>query len=208
MARQCKKERRCGKCGEVGHEYKDCGEKEKCHYCGGEHRTGYRGCERVRLEEVVQGIKRKEGVTYAEALKKGKEMAGGREEVRGGTEEGREEEGVVARVVRREMVKVIGALEEIRVEMRRGMEEAVKQGREEVMGQVEEKMREERRKMVVFVAGVVNAVLKGDRGKLEERVRLVVKAGGCHLGEKGLKWEEVYRELGAEAGVGAGSVRR
>ena len=206
MARQCRREKRCGKCGEVGHDFKGCEGKEKCYHCGGEHSTGFRGCERYKLEVVVQDIRKREGVTYAQAVRRGKEMAGEREEVVGGAEVGREEDGMVARVVRREMVKVTEALEEIRGEMRRGLEEVVKRGLEEVMEQVEQKVREERRKMVVFVAGVVNAVLKGDKVKLEERVRLVVKAAGCHLGERELKWEEVYREMGVEAGVGVGSV--
>ena len=207
MARLCKREKRCGQCGGVGHELRECREQPKCCHCGEGHRAGYWGCEKSKLEVVVQDIRRKEGVTYAEALKRGKEGGGviERESV-GGVRGGGEEEGGVVELVRRNM-------EGIRKEMSSFMEQMKSEMlgvlEESFVSRVEEIVRKEREKVVMFVAGVLNGVLKGEVGALQNRVQIVVKAAACHLGVKGLKWSEVFRELSVQAGPsGSGGQRR
>ena len=207
MARLCQREKRCAQCGGVGHERQECREQPKCCHCGEGHSAGYWGCERSKLEVVVQEIRRKEGVTYAEAMKRGKEGGGVTErESGGGVRGGGEEEGGVVELVRRNM-------EGIRKEMSSFMEQI----KSEVLGvleesfvsRVEEMVRKEREKVVMFVAGVLNGVMKGEVGVLQNRVQIVVKAAACHLGVKGLKWAEVFRELSVQAGPsGSGGQRR
>ena len=70
IANVCKRKTRCARCGGE-HEYGKCGEgvRVKCCNCGGNHSAAYWGCEVMRREVEVQQIRRKEKITYAEAVR-------------------------------------------------------------------------------------------------------------------------------------------
>ncbi|XP_059813909.1 uncharacterized protein LOC132385715 [Hypanus sabinus] len=75
IAKNCKRQRRCARCGDV-HEYGKCGTgvQPKCCNCGGAHNVAYSGCEVMRREIKIQEIRVKRKITYAEAVRMSREQ--------------------------------------------------------------------------------------------------------------------------------------
>lgn len=108
-----------------------------------------------------------------------------------------------------EVMKREVEIQKMRTEKKLSYAEAAKQMKGQTLGQnvqawgplggtreVPEKSREvEKKKLVVFIAGVINTTA-GVESKTE-KIRLVVKAAVHHLGMIGLNWEEVNEELKA-----------
>lgn len=61
----------------------------------------------------------------------------------------------------------------------------------------------EKKKLVAFMAGVINATA-GIKSKTE-RIQVIVIAAVHHLGMEGLKWEEVRDELELSGQLGSSS---
>lgn len=158
VARGCKKQRRCARCG-GDHDYGKCGEgvKPKCCNCGGNHSVAFWGCEVMKQEVKVQQIKVKENISYADAVKRS---------------EGEKQDKDVNDVVD-DKRKNGGANKEWR------------------------KIWEEKKKLVTFIAGVINAT--SEIKSKTERIQIIVKAAVHHLELVGLKWEEVRDELNVQS---------
>lgn len=167
---------RCFKCQRFGHMAKSCREKVRCARCGGGHEYGKCG-EGVRPKCCNCGGNH--SVAY-----------------RG------------CEVLRREV-----EVQQIRVKEKISYAEAVKINRQEKQskeygfnkGQMTANMEqegktnkwEERKKLVTFIAGVINAT---DEVKSKtERIQIIVKAAAYHLGMRDLKWEEVRDSLNEKA---------
>lgn len=58
-------------------------------------------------------------------------------------------------------------------------------------------MLEEQKRLVTFIAGVINAT--ADVKSKTERIQIIVKAAAHHLDMKGIRWEEVRDELSIQA---------
>lgn len=71
----CRGKLRCARCG-GNHEYGKCdeGAKVKCCNCGGEHSAGFGGCSAHKHAVKVQNVRINEGMTYAEAIQKVKQV--------------------------------------------------------------------------------------------------------------------------------------
>ncbi len=60
-----------------------------------------------------------------------------------------------------------------------------------------EKVLVDLKKLVIFIAGVVNATM--EIKSKTERIQIIVKAAVHHLNISGLTWEEVRNDLSAQA---------
>ena len=60
----------CGKCGETGHEYDDCGGNACCVNCKGSHPSSSRDCPIWKKEKAIIELKVKEDISFAEAIKR------------------------------------------------------------------------------------------------------------------------------------------
>ena len=67
LAKNCKAQERCQKCGE-DHKVTEC-EKEipEYAYCGGSHRVGHRECPKHKVEEGICKLKQQEKISFAAA---------------------------------------------------------------------------------------------------------------------------------------------
>lgn len=66
-----------------------------------------------------------------------------------------------------------------------------------IVRDTEKKMLEEKKRLVTFIAGVINAT--ADVKSKTERIQIIVKAAAHHLDMKGIRWEEVRDELSIQA---------
>lgn len=61
----------------------------------------------------------------------------------------------------------------------------------------EKKMLIEVKKLVTFIAGVINTTM--EIKSKTERIQVIVKAGAHHLDVSGIAWEEVRNDMNAQA---------
>ncbi|KAK7880345.1 hypothetical protein WMY93_033019 [Mugilogobius chulae] len=159
---------RCFKCQRFGHLAQYCKGKRRCARCGDDH--DYEECEKAKPPRCCN-------------------CGGGHSVAYGGCE-----------VMRREV-----RVQQVRVQNKLSYAEAVqvvKQGQQEVrrtqmvLEPPESNSREFVKRLITFVAGVINAT-KEIKSKTE-RIQVIVKAAVSHLKIDDLRWEEVRDELEAE----------
>lgn len=94
---------------------------------------------------------------------------------------------VKERIAYAEAAKRVGGGKQVRDEGER------KQKRGYMLHEVERKLWKEKKKMVTFIAGVINATAE-IKSKME-RIQIIVKAASHHLDMRDLRWEEIRDEL-------------
>lgn len=165
---------RCFNCQEFGHIAKVCKGKRKCARCGGDHEYGKCG---EGVSPKCSNCGGNHSVAYwgCEVLKKEVEV----QQIR-----------VKEKISYAEAVKMVG-------ENKKHKEGGC--SKEQVVGrkQQDEKAWVEKRKMVTFIAGVINATY--EIKSKTERIQVIVKAAVHHLDMIGLRWEEVRDELSIQS---------
>ncbi|XP_067275529.1 uncharacterized protein [Pseudorasbora parva] len=164
---------RCYNCQEFGHMAKVCKGKRRCARCSGDHEYGKCG-EEVRPKCCNCGGSHSVAFWGCEVMRK---------EVKIQQIKTKEKLSYVEAVKRTEQEK----------EQSRGHVREVRECQQEKKEQWEE----ERKKIVIFIAGVINATAE-IRSKTE-RIQIIVKAAIHHMGMTGLKWEEVRDELSVQS---------
>lgn len=167
---------RCYKCQGFGHLAKKCEGKRRCARCGEDHEYG----------KCVEGVR-----------PKCSNCGGGHSAAYWGCE-------VMQQEVKIQAIKVQEKVSYAEAVRRMGQKKST--DKEErghgqvnhfVMEKVEERIHSEKKRMVTFIAGVINATA-GVKSKTE-RIQIIVKAAIHHLGLREIKWEEVREELSAQA---------
>lgn len=166
---------RCYKCQEFGHITKMCKGKQRCARCGGEHEYGKCG---VGTKPKCCNCGGEYSVAFlgCEVLKKEVKV----QQIR-----------LKEKVSYAEAVKLAGK-DKPSKEGRGNMEQ-----RKVNEQQDKKKAWEEKKKLVTFVAGVINATF--EIKSKTERIQVIVKAAEHHLNMIGLKWEEINDELRMQA---------
>lgn len=167
---------RCFNCQEFGHIAKVCKGKRRCARCSGDHEYGKCG---VGVKPKCCNCGGEHSVAFwgCEVLRQQTVVQKTR---------------VMQRVTYAEACKMV---EQERQIGKHRVEE--KQVMEKVMAMVERKIEEEKKKMVTFVAGVINAT--SDVKSKTERIQIIVKAA-CHsLDMKNIRWEDIRGELISQA---------
>lgn len=166
---------RCFNCQEFGHVAKVCKGKRKCARCGGDHEYGKCG-EGVNPKCSNCGGNHSVAYWGCEVLKKEVEV----QQIR-----------VKEKVSYAEAVKMAGENKKHKEEG--GSKEQVVRRKE----QDEKKNWVEKKKLVTFIAGVINAT--NEIKSKTERIQVIVKAAVYHLDMIGLRWEEVRDELSIQS---------
>lgn len=173
---------RCFNCQKFGHMAKGCKEAKRCAKCGGEHEYGECG----------------EGTSP-----KCCNCGGGHSAAYWGCEVMKREV-EINNIKVKEKVSYAEALKRVDTLKRAGGENvreiasvtAWKQ-RQEMLKEKEKKGWEEKRDLVTFIAGVINAT--AEVKSKTERIQIITKAAIQHLGMVGLKWEEIRDGLSVQA---------
>lgn len=166
---------RCYNCQEFGHIAKMCKWKKRCARCGGEHDYGMCG-EGIQPKCCNCGGNHSVAYWGCEALKREVEV----QKLR-----------LKEKVSYAEAVKMNG-------QRNQNIEIRVNKGQEEVnVQQGKRKAWIEKKKLVTFIAGVINAT--HEIKSKTERIQVIVKAAEHHLDMIGLKWEEINDELRMQA---------
>lgn len=76
--------------------------------------------------------------------------------------------------------------------------------RQKASREKESRAQEEKKELVIFIAGVINAT--AEVKSKTERIQIITKAAIQHLGLIGLKWEEIREGLSGQPNQEAGSV--
>lgn len=166
---------RCYKCQEFGHLAKDCKGTRRCARCGGDHEYGQCG-EGVQPKCCNCGGNHSVAYWGCEAMRREIDV---------------QQTKVKEKVSYAEAVKRLS----------HGSQETGKKQKEHVSVVVKEVRKtmvwEEKKKLVTFIAGVINAT--SDVKSKTERIQIIVKAAVHHLDMVGLKWEEVRDDLSVQA---------
>ncbi|XP_045913420.1 uncharacterized protein LOC123975742 [Micropterus dolomieu] len=160
---------RCYKCQEFGHMANVCKGKRRCARCSGDHEYGKCG-EEVRPKCCNCGGNHSVAFWGCEVMKK---------EVK------------VQQIKLKENISYVEAVKRTEQEKTNQSGESGRSPRKEG------KKWEEKKKIVTFIAGVINATAEV-RSKTE-RIQIIVKAAIHHLDMAGLKWEEVRDELSVQS---------
>lgn len=165
---------RCYNCQEFGHMANVCKGKRRCARCSGDHEYGKCG-EEVRPKCCNCGGNHSMAFWGCEVMKK---------EVK------------VQQIKLKENISYVEAVKRTEQEKKNQSGESTKRVSREDHQEKKEKW-EEKKKMVTFIAGVINATAEV-RSKTE-RIQIIVKAAIHHLDMAGLKWEEVRDELSVQS---------
>lgn len=165
---------RCYKCQEFGHVAKVCKGKRRCARCSGDYEYGNCG-EEVRPKCCSCGGNHSVAFWGCEVMKK---------EVK------------VQQIRVKENISYSETVKRSKREKESQKREYMNKGTREVQQEQNEQW-EEKKKVVTFIAGVINATAE-IRSKTE-RIQIIVKAAIHHLDMKGLKWEEVRDELSVQS---------
>lgn len=165
---------RCYNCQEFGHMANVCKGKRRCARCSGDHEYGKCG-EEVRPKCCNCGGNHSVAFWGCEVMKK---------EVK------------VQQIKLKENISYVEAVKRTEQEKKNQSGESTKRVSREDHQEKKEKW-EEKKKIVTFIAGVINATAEV-RSKTE-RIQIIVKAAIHHLDMAGLKWEEVRDELSVQS---------
>lgn len=166
---------RCYNCQRFGHTAKTCNSKRRCARCGEDHEYGQ--CKHEQPKCCNCGGNHSVAYGGCEVMKREVEI----QQVR-----------VQSKITYVEAVR--------RVNQRGGVDErssARKQTTKESEQTSEGKVMIDLKKLVTFIAGVINATMEVK--SKTERIQIIVKAAVNHLNISGLSWEEVRNDLGIQA---------
>lgn len=166
---------RCYNCQRFGHTAKICKGRRRCARCGGNHEYGQ--CDHDQPKCCNCGGNHSVSYGGCEVVKREREI----QQVR-----------VQNKITYAEAVKMVN--------QRRGNGERIRSETgtiREVDQESEGKVKVDLKKLVTFIAGVINATMEV-RSKTE-RIQIIVKAAVHHLEISGLTWEEVRNELSVQA---------
>ena len=164
---------RCFNCQEYGHIAKVCTGRRRCARCGEDHEYGNCGAN-TRPKCCNCGGDHSVAFWGCEAMKKAAS---------------------VQQIRVKENVSYAEAVKRVEKEKQSDRQEWRKE--QVVALEVEKKVREEKKKLVTFIAGVINAT--ADVKSKTERIQIIIKAAVHHLELKGLKWEDIREELSNQA---------
>lgn len=166
---------RCYNCQRFGHVAKICKGKKRCARCGGNH--GYEECNQSTQPKCCS-CGENHSVAYGGCvvMKKEREI----QQIK------TQNKITYAEAVRR--IKQRERTEEKPVLVRQNVEMQEEVGDEKILIEV--------KKLVTFIAGVINATM--EIKSKTERIQVIVKAAVHHLGVSGITWEEVRNDLNAK----------
>lgn len=169
---------RCFKCQKFGHIAKMCKAARKCARCSGDHEYGQCG-EGVRPKCCNCGGEHSVAYWGCEVMKREAEVQNIRV---------KEKVSYAEAAKRADPTKQMNE-RRIRREQDVGIMETIKEKEKSIW--------KEKKNLVIFIAGVINAT--AEVKSKTERIQVIVKAAVHHLGMAGLKWEEIHDGLSIQA---------